>query len=928
MKRKGFTLVEVIVVLAILAILLLLLVPGAFAIFAKSKEKSCTSLIGNIESAAKVYVTNNKYDLNFVCGGTKDITLQTLIDSGDLTLEDDEFVNPLTDEEIALSNTVSVTYDCDTKSFLYVVNGISCSGEGNGCDLDAIMPTVSDKVYNGTEQTGVTGGSNVTVVGTKKAKDVGTYTVTAVPSNGACWSDDTKSPKTETWDITENRPVITLADYTTSYTGENILNENAVVKNSSGNVISGIPVIYTYYTGEECSGTVISGGPINVGAYSVKAHVNNYGAYNASSGNCAKLTINKADPILTTSHSNLTTTYPNITSFTYTYSGDGAVSCSSSNTSIATCSIDRTNKKITVTPVIAGSVNITVSASETANYNAVSKNVSITIKGMTNTISVYPIDGLIYNKNAQTLATVSDAEGTVYFSTSTELTSSNYTSGSTTISTGTNAGSYTVYYYTPGNDYYGEASGNVTTSIGKASCTCTISSVPSLNYPVSKSGTISYNCTGDGSATVTSSSTSAIKSSSVGNAAATLTAQKVGSATITVGQSSGTNYNACTTDSESVSAIASTYTISYDANGGSGAPSAQTKTYAVALTLSSTKPTRTGYNFLGWSTNSAATSASYSAGGSYTNNESATLYAVWLKTYTITYNANGGSGAPSAQTKTKGTNLTLSSTKPTYTGYNFSSWNTKADGSGTSYSSGGTYSTDADVTLYAQWTVKTYTISYSANGGSGAPSSQTKTHGVNLTLRSGKPTRSGYTFIEWNTNSYGTGTSYDPGDTYTSNSGTTLYAIWQASDFGNAYGYEKYEATHTMYVWRYGSKCQTRNQSAYNCDGTKCSGCSENYCETVGTITTGADVYYVGVNWNLTSSTYLSLIVYVKESEFNWKGPGLKGTSSVMGWTCDTDYITYGGSKYHRGIIPNKCTSYSGCDPYSCHTTIPVDGYC
>lgn len=78
-----------------------------------------------------------------------------------------------------------------------------------------------------------------------------------------------------------------------------------------------------------------------------------------------------------------------------------------------------------------------------------------------------------------------------------------------------------------------------------------------------------------------------------------------------------------------------TYTISYDANGGSGAPGNQTKTYGTNLTLSSTIPTRTGYTFLGWSTNSGATSASYSAGGtlsgdlSTVNGDTVTLYAIW-----------------------------------------------------------------------------------------------------------------------------------------------------------------------------------------------------------------------------------------------------------------------------------------------------------
>lgn len=72
-----------------------------------------------------------------------------------------------------------------------------------------------------------------------------------------------------------------------------------------------------------------------------------------------------------------------------------------------------------------------------------------------------------------------------------------------------------------------------------------------------------------------------------------------------------------------------TYTVSFNANGGSGAPSSQTKTYGSTLYLSSTRPTRTNYNFKGWGTSSSATSASYQPGGAYTSNSGITLYAVW-----------------------------------------------------------------------------------------------------------------------------------------------------------------------------------------------------------------------------------------------------------------------------------------------------------
>lgn len=146
------------------------------------------------------------------------------------------------------------------------------------------------------------------------------------------------------------------------------------------------------------------------------------------------------------------------------------------------------------------------------------------------------------------------------------------------------------------------------------------------------------------------------------------------------------------------------YTISYSANGGTGAPSSQTKWKDQTLTLSGTKPTRTGYSFLGWSTSSTATTATYSAGDSYTSNSSATLYAVWkANTYTIKYNANGGTGAPGNQTKTYGKTLTLSSTKPTRTNYTFKGWSTSASATTATYQAGGSYTANAAATLYAVW---------------------------------------------------------------------------------------------------------------------------------------------------------------------------------------------------------------------------------
>lgn len=150
-----------------------------------------------------------------------------------------------------------------------------------------------------------------------------------------------------------------------------------------------------------------------------------------------------------------------------------------------------------------------------------------------------------------------------------------------------------------------------------------------------------------------------------------------------------------------------------------------------------------------------------------------------VKHTVITYNANSGSGAPGNQDKWYGESLYLSSTTPTRTGYTFQKWNTASNGSGTSYNPGQQYTPDpgGTVTLYAIWKANTYTVSYNANGGSGAPGNQTKTYGQTLTLSTGKPIRSGYNFSGWATSSSGS-VAYQPGGSYTNNSAVTLYAIW------------------------------------------------------------------------------------------------------------------------------------------------------
>ena len=146
--------------------------------------------------------------------------------------------------------------------------------------------------------------------------------------------------------------------------------------------------------------------------------------------------------------------------------------------------------------------------------------------------------------------------------------------------------------------------------------------------------------------------------------------------------------------------------------------------------------------------------------------------------YTVSFNANGGSGAPGSQTRWYGEVITLSSTKPTRTGYIFQGWAKSASGS-VAYYPGSQYGLDANTTLYAIWKAETYTVSFNANGGSGAPGSQTKTYGQTLTLSSTVPTRTNYNFLGWGTSAGSTTVSYKAGGSYTTNAAVTLYAVWE-----------------------------------------------------------------------------------------------------------------------------------------------------
>ena len=238
------------------------------------------------------------------------------------------------------------------------------------------------------------------------------------------------------------------------------------------------------------------------------------------------------------------------------------------------------------------------------------------------------------------------------------------------------------------------------------------------------------------------------------------------------------SYAASTGSPRSYSAVINGTTVAsgtYDINGIKGIRTIKSGTYDVTKSTSAKKISFScsmAFN-LTWSGNYAGTKSA-----------SGTINIPKIDSYSITYNANGGTGAPNAQTKWHGTDITLSSAKPSRVGYTFSSWNTRKDGTAKTYNPGDKYTTDADLTLYAMWTPIKYTISFNANSNDtveNLPAGQQKSHGVNLTITNKTPTRTNYNFLGWGTSASATTVAYAPGSEYTKDAPLTLYAIWSPS---------------------------------------------------------------------------------------------------------------------------------------------------
>ena len=152
------------------------------------------------------------------------------------------------------------------------------------------------------------------------------------------------------------------------------------------------------------------------------------------------------------------------------------------------------------------------------------------------------------------------------------------------------------------------------------------------------------------------------------------------------------------------------------------------------------------------------------------------------KTYTVAYNGNGASGSVANQITKVGTTTTASANGFSKTGYDFTGWNTAANGTGTAYDVGASIPSQAvgtTITLYAQWTARTYTVTYDSQGATTNANPNSNNVVSPATTVGSLPTppqKTGFNFGGWFTAINGGGTEFTSNTVVTGN--ITVYAKW------------------------------------------------------------------------------------------------------------------------------------------------------
>ena len=236
--------------------------------------------------------------------------------------------------------------------------------------------------------------------------------------------------------------------------------------------------------------------------------------------------------------------------------------------------------------------------------------------------------------------------------------------------------------------------------------------------------------------------------------------------------------------------IGNGYTVRFAGNGatGGGTPD-QAFQYNIGQNLHRNGFTRDGYTFTGWKR--ADNQQAYGDGQWVTNLTTqpdgiVTMVAQWSANEAhIRYNPNppagktaGGQGTPNWDGHT-GDTPAIRGNGWTIDGYTFAGWTTNADGGGTKYAPGASWTASGTLTLYAQWTPGEAGLTYDGNGATGGKTDpQNGVTDQKVNVRQNGFTRDGYTFVRWDTQADCRGKAVNPGDKWALQGSSTLYACW------------------------------------------------------------------------------------------------------------------------------------------------------
>lgn len=252
------------------------------------------------------------------------------------------------------------------------------------------------------------------------------------------------------------------------------------------------------------------------------------------------------------------------------------------------------------------------------------------------------------------------------------------------------------------------------------------------------------------------------------------------------------DFNTPFTDNVTVYAhwIGNGYTVRFAGNGATGGNTPdQACQYNIGQNLRRNGFVRDGYTFTGWKR--ADNQQAYGDGQWVTNLTTqpdgiVTMVAQWSANEAhIRYNPNppagktaGGNGTPNWDGHT-GDTPAIRGNGWTIDGYTFAGWTTNADGGGTKYAPGASWTASGTLTLYAQWTPGEAGLTYDGNGATGGKTDpQNGVTDQKVNVRQNGFTRDGYTFVRWDTQADCRGKAVNPGDKWTLQGSSTLYACW------------------------------------------------------------------------------------------------------------------------------------------------------